>query len=139
MTRENGAQNKLGLGGEQSGHIIFLDYNTTGDGILTALQLVQAIKEEGKTIDELVADIADWPQILINVKVSNDKKNSWNKNEAIVSFIADKEKEMAGKGRVLVRTSGTEPLVRVMVEGEKKETVDRVAAEIAEVVKKELA
>lgn len=127
------------LGGEQSGHIIFLDHNTTGDGILTALQLVQAIKEEGKTVDELVADIVDWPQILINVKVANDKKNTWNQNQAIVSFIADKEKEMAGKGRVLVRTSGTEPLVRVMVEGEDKSTVDRVAAEIAEVVKRELA
>lgn len=129
----------LNLGGEQSGHIILLDYNTTGDGLLTALQLVQAVKKSGKTIEELVSDIEQWPQKLVNVRVAKDKKNTWNDNETITEFIRMKEKEMSGTGRVLVRTSGTEPLIRVMVEGKDSATVDKVAEEIAVVVKKELA
>jgi phosphoglucosamine mutase len=132
--RENG----LNLGGEQSGHIIMSDYNTTGDGVLVSLKLVEALRDCGKYIDELVSEIKDWPQILINVRVHRDKKNTWNKNEAINKIIEEKTKEMDGKGRVLVRTSGTEPLVRVMVEGVDKEQVDSVAKEIAEVVEKEL-
>lgn len=128
----------LNLGGEQSGHIIFLDYNTTGDGVLTALQLVQTMKEENKTLEELASEIEKWPQKLVNVKVSNDKKNDWDKMHGLINYIEKKEEELAGKGRVLVRTSGTEPLIRVMVEGSNAEIVDSIADDIAEKIKKEL-
>lgn len=127
------------IGGEQSGHIILLEYATTGDGVLTSLKLVEALRDEKKYLDEMVGDIKDWPQKLVNVIVDNSKKNIWNQNKNITDFIAQKEKEMEGLGRVLVRTSGTEPLVRVMVEGKEMEMVERVVNEIAEVVKKELA
>lgn len=127
------------IGGEQSGHIIMLDYNTTGDGVLSALQLVAALKEEGKTLDELVKGIEDWPQELINIKVAKDKKNTWNKNEKLVNFIKEKEEEMTGNGRVLVRTSGTEALIRVMVEGKYQEQVSKIVKEIADLVQKELS
>ena len=129
----------LNLGGEQSGHIILLDYNTTGDGLLTALQLVQAVKKSGKSIEELVSNIAQWPQRLVNIRVSKEKKDTWKDNETIVELIRIKEEEMSGSGRVLVRTSGTEPLVRVMVEGKDLDTVNKVAEEIALVVEKELS
>lgn len=128
----------LNLGGEQSGHIIMLDYNTTGDGVLTSLHLVQAIRESGRSLDDLVKDIKDWPQELINVNVDNNKKNLWSSNNVITNFIEEKEVEMNGFGRVLVRTSGTEPIVRVMTEGSDEDMVKRVAEEIAEIVEKEL-
>lgn len=126
------------LGGEQSGHIILLDYSTTGDGVLSSLKLVEALRDSGKSLDENVKAIVDWPQEMINVNVSKEKKNQWDKNEAITSLIQEKEIEMAGKGRILVRTSGTEPLIRVMVEGEEKDVVSKVVREIAEKVKSEL-
>ena len=129
----------LNIGGEQSGHIILLDYGTTGDGIQSSLKLVEVVRDSGKTLDELVGLIPEWPQVLINVRVDNVKKNLWNKNENIVSFIEKKEELMGNEGRVLVRTSGTEPIVRVMVEGRDAENVKVIAEEIAEVVKKELA
>lgn len=126
------------IGGEQSGHIILSEYGTTGDGVLTSIKLVEAIRDIGKPLDEIVSEIVDWPQVLINVKVDNKKKNEWNKNENIVKFIEKKENEMSGLGRVLVRTSGTEPIVRVMVEGKDSKMVNDVANEIVEVVKLEL-
>ncbi|MCF2626422.1 phosphoglucosamine mutase [Fusobacterium perfoetens] len=129
----------LNIGGEQSGHIILLDYGTTGDGIQSSLKLVEVVRDSGKTLDELVGLIPEWPQVLINVRVDNVKKNLWDKNENITSFIKEKEKFMGNEGRVLVRTSGTEPIVRVMVEGKNAESVKAIAEEIAEVVKKELA
>lgn len=129
----------LNIGGEQSGHIILLDYGTTGDGIQSSLKLVEVIRDSGKTLDELVGMIPEWPQVLINVRVDNVKKNLWNKNEQVVSFINKKEEEMGDEGRVLVRTSGTEPIVRVMVEGKDADAVKSIAEEIAEVVRKELA
>lgn len=129
----------VAIGGEQSGHIILLQYATTGDGVLTSLKLVEALRDEKKYLDEMVGDIKDWPQKLVNVVVDNSKKNIWNQNKNITDFIAQKEKEMEGLGRVLVRTSGTEPLVRVMVEGKEMDMVEKVVNEIAEVVKKELA
>ncbi|MGX6590894.1 phosphoglucosamine mutase [Cetobacterium ceti] len=134
MMKNEGAN----LGGEQSGHIILLDHGTTGDGVLTSLKLVEALRDCGKTIDELVNEIKDWPQILKNVRVDNIKKNLWNKNENIVKFIEKKEEEMKGLGRVLVRTSGTEPIVRVMVEGKDNQVVERVVEEIAKIVADEL-
>lgn len=127
------------IGGEQSGHIIMLRYATTGDGVLTSLKLVEALRDEKKYLDEMIVDIKDWPQQLINVRVDNKKKNLWNQNKNITDFISLKEEEMKNLGRVLVRTSGTEPLVRVMVEGNDLAMVERVASEIAKVVEKELA
>lgn len=132
-------EHNVTIGGEQSGHIILLQYATTGDGVLTSLKLVEALRDEKKYLDEMIGDIKDWPQKLVNVVVDNNKKNIWNKNKNITDFIAQKEKEMEGLGRVLVRTSGTEPLVRVMVEGKEMNMVEKVVNEIAEVVKKELA
>ena len=132
-------EHDVAIGGEQSGHIILLQYATTGDGVLTSLKLVEALRDEKKYLDEMVGDIKDWPQKLVNVVVDNSKKNIWNQNKNITDFIAQKEQEMEGLGRVLVRTSGTEPLVRVMVEGKEIEMVERVVNEIAEVVKRELA
>ena len=132
-------EHNVAIGGEQSGHIILLQYATTGDGVLTSLKLVEALRDEKKYLDEMIGDIKDWPQKLVNVVVDNNKKNIWNKNKNITNFIAQKEKEMEGLGRVLVRTSGTEPLVRVMVEGKEMNMVEKVVNEIAEVVKKELA
>lgn len=132
-------EHDVAIGGEQSGHIILLQYATTGDGVLTSLKLVEALRDERKYLDEMVGDIKDWPQKLVNVVVDNSKKNIWNQNKNITDFIAQKEQEMEGLGRVLVRTSGTEPLVRVMVEGKEIEMVERVVNEIAEVVKRELA
>lgn len=132
-------EHNIAIGGEQSGHIILLQYATTGDGVLTSLKLVEALRDEKKYLDEMVGDIKDWPQKLVNVVVDNSKKNIWNQNKNITDFIAQKEKEMEGLGRVLVRTSGTEPLVRVMVEGKEMDMVEKVVNEIAEVVKKELA
>ena len=117
---------EVGIGGEQSGHIILLDYATTGDGVLTSLKLVEALRDEKKHLDDMVEDIKDWPQKLVNVVVDNKKKNIWNQNKNITDFIAIKEKEMEGLGRVLVRTSGTEPLVRVMVEGKDMAMVEKV-------------
>ena len=127
------------IGGEQSGHIIMLRYATTGDGVLTSLKLVEALRDEKKYLDEMIVDIKDWPQQLINVRVDNKKKNLWNQNKNITDFISLKEEEMKNLGRVFVRTSGTEPLVRVMVEGNDLAMVERVASEIAKVVEKELA
>lgn len=132
-------QQSVAIGGEQSGHIILLQYATTGDGVLTSLKLVEALRDEKKYLDEMIKDIKDWPQKLVNVVVDNKKKNIWNQNKNIVDFIALKEKEMEGLGRVLVRTSGTEPLVRVMVEGKETAMVEKVVNEIVDVVKKELA
>lgn len=124
------------LGGEQSGHIVFLDFNTTGDGMLTSLQLLHIMKETGKKLSELVADVQDYPQELVNVKVA-DKKAALN-NPAVKAIIDTVEKEMSGDGRVLVRPSGTEPLLRVMAEAPTKEAVKAYVDRIAAVVKQEV-
>lgn len=131
--------NGANIGGEQSGHIILLDYSTTGDGVLSSIKLVEALRDSQTKIDEKVAEVQDWPQEMINVRVAREKKATWAKNETITSFIAEKEKEMPGTGRILVRTSGTEPIIRVMVEGKEANIVSRVVREIAEVVERELA
>lgn len=128
----------LNLGGEQSGHILLWDYSTTGDGVLTSLKLVEALRDGGYSLDEKMEEIKDWPQEMINVRVHRDKKSTWAENRTITKFIEDKEEEMTGLGRVLVRTSGTEPIIRVMVEGKDAEMVSRVVREIAAVVEKEL-
>ena len=126
------------LGGEQSGHIILLDYNPTGDGILTSLMLIQAILEEDKKASELNEIVKLYPQVLINAKVNADKKYDYDKNEEIKQAIEKLEKEFAGNGRVLIRPSGTEPLVRVMIEGEEQEYITKKAKEIADLIEKNL-
>lgn len=122
------------LGGEQSGHIIFLEHNTTGDGILSALQLVYNIKNEAVSASTLLDDFKKYPQELINVKVKD--KKAWESNPVIRNAITNAEKELEGNGRILVRPSGTENLVRVMVEGEEVNLVRRLAYSIAGEIKK---
>ncbi len=131
-------KNGYNLGGEQSGHIIFLDYNPTGDGILTSLMLIQTILEENKKASELASIIKLYPQILINAKVNANKKYDYDKDEEIQKAIENVEKEFAGNGRVLIRPSGTEPLVRVMIEGENQEYITKRAKEIAELLERKL-
>ena len=126
------------LGGEQSGHVILLDYNPTGDGILTSLMLIQTILEENKTASELASIIKLYPQVLINAKVNADKKYDYEKDADIKKAIEDVEKEFAGNGRVVIRPSGTEPLVRVMIEGEDQEYITKRAKEIADLIEKKL-
>ena len=126
------------LGGEQSGHIILLDYNPTGDGILTSLMLIKSILEEGKKASELASIIKLYPQVLINAKVNSDKKYDYDKDAEIKEAIEKLEKEFAGNGRVLIRASGTEPLVRVMIEGEDQEYITKKAREIADLIESKL-
>ena len=126
------------IGGEQSGHIILKDYATTGDGVLSSLKLVEVIRNTGKDLHELVSTIKDAPQTLINVKVDNSKKNTWDINEAIMSFINDANQKYKDEVRILVRKSGTEPLIRVMTEGDNKQLVHKLAEDIAQLIEKEL-
>ena len=126
------------LGGEQSGHVILLDYNPTGDGILTSIMLILSILEEGKKASELSSIVKLYPQILINSKVSSDKKYDYDKDPEIKEAIEKLEKEFAGNGRVLIRPSGTEPLVRVMIEGENQEYITKKAEEIAKLIERKL-
>lgn len=126
------------LGGEQSGHVILLDYNPTGDGILTSLMLIKSILEENKKASELGDNIRLYPQVLVNAKVNSNKKNDYDKDVEIKEAIEKLEKEFAGNGRVLIRPSGTEPLVRVMIEGEKQDYITKKAHEIADLISKKL-
>ena len=126
------------LGGEQSGHIILLDYNPTGDGILTSLMLIQTMLEENKKASELASIVKLYPQVLINAKVSSEKKYDYEKNEDIKQAIQKLEEEFAGNGRVLIRPSGTEPLVRVMIEGENQEYITKKAQEIVNLIEEKL-
>ena len=126
------------IGGEQSGHIIFLDYATTGDGQLTAVQLITMMNEVKTSLSLLTAGIEDYPQLLVNVKITEAGKNKWDKNEAILAAIKEAETAMGDSGRVLVRESGTEPLVRVMLEGKNPEDVDYWTNKIADVVREQL-
>ncbi|MDR3156763.1 MAG: phosphoglucosamine mutase [Lactobacillales bacterium] len=126
------------FGGEQSGHIILLDLNTTGDGILSGIQLLNVMKKAGKKLSELVSEIAIYPQKLVNVKVENGTKNHAVKVPAIREIIEKIKAEMNGNGRILVRPSGTEALLRVMAEAESQEKVDYYVDAIANVVRKEI-
>ena len=126
------------LGGEQSGHVILLDYNPTGDGILTSLMLIKTILEEGKNASELGDEIKLYPQVLVNAKVNSEKKYDYKDNKEIKDAIEKLEKEFAGNGRVLIRPSGTEPLVRVMIEGEEQEYITKKAEEIAKLIEEKL-
>ena len=122
------------VGGEQSGHIIFLDYTTTGDGILSSLQVLKAIIESGKTASELAEEIEIFPQVLVNAKVKNKNKEVFHKDDEVVAKIAEVEEKLAGEGRVLIRPSGTEPLVRVMIEGADSARILAMAEELSDLI-----
>ncbi|MBE5905418.1 MAG: phosphoglucosamine mutase [Lachnospiraceae bacterium] len=122
------------LGGEQSGHIIFLDENTTGDGLLSALHLLQVMVESGKPLSELASVMEVLPQALVNAHVPNSIKHKFMEYRAIAQAIDDLEKKFAGEGRVLIRPSGTEPLVRVMIEGKNQEEIEKEARKLADLI-----
>lgn len=126
------------LGGEQSGHVIIMDYNTTGDGQLTAIQLTKVMKETGKSLSELAAEVTIYPQKLVNIRVENSMKERAMEVPAIANIIAKMEDEMAGNGRILVRPSGTEPLLRVMAEAPTDAEVDYYVDTITDVVRTEI-
>lgn len=132
---ENMLKNGYKIGGEQSGHIIFTDFSTTGDGLITALQVLSSLKRSGRKASDLTALMTTYPQLLVNVKVAT--KEGWETNEAIKKAIAAGDEELGENGRILVRPSGTEPLIRVMAEGPGQEQLDRICHAIADVVKKE--
>ncbi|MNS86834.1 Phosphoglucosamine mutase [compost metagenome] len=126
------------LGGEQSGHVILLDYNPTGDGILTSLMLILAMLEFKQTASELSSILQKYPQVLINAKVESSKKYDYESDNDIKKAIEELEKEFDGNGRVLIRPSGTEPLVRVMIEGEDLSYIEKRAREIADLIENKL-
>ncbi|NLJ40123.1 MAG: phosphoglucosamine mutase [Clostridiales bacterium] len=122
------------LGGEQSGHIIFLDHNTTGDGILTALQIMAVIKRENKTLSELAKVMEKYPQVLVNARVSDENKRDYVQDPEIQKEIKAIENRFKGEGRVLIRPSGTEPLVRIMIEGKDQREIEEYAVRLAEMI-----
>ena len=136
---ENMLNNHHNIGGEQSGHIIFLDHSTTGDGQLSALMLLNVIKNSGKSLSALAAEMQVYPQVLVNVTVTAEGKAAYSSDKVIQEKIEAVEKQLGDDGRVLVRLSGTEPLIRVMLEGKDLEVITTLANEIAAVVKERLS
>jgi phosphoglucosamine mutase len=126
------------LGGEQSGHIIFLDYNTTGDGILTALQLLSILKRERKSLSQLASAMEKYPQVLINARVNESRKGEFDKDPEIQKEIRTIEDRFKGRGRVLIRPSGTEPLIRVMIEGKDQAEIEEYAVGLARLIEERL-
>ena len=122
------------LGGEQSGHVIFLDENTTGDGLLSALHLLEVVVETGKPLSELAKVMEVMPQALVNAKVPNHKKENYMDYPEIAEAIEELNKKFDGAGRVLIRPSGTEPLVRVMIEGKDQTMIEAEAKKLAELI-----
>jgi phosphoglucosamine mutase len=127
-------QNKLTLGGEQSGHVLFLDKAPTGDGLLTALQTLAAVRKSGKALETWMDDIPLYPQTLLNVKVPADKKKTLQDHPKVVEAVKNAEATLGGKGRINLRPSGTEALIRVMVEGEDQSQIEQLAKTVAAVV-----
>ncbi|MNX94282.1 Phosphoglucosamine mutase [compost metagenome] len=125
------------IGGEQSGHLIFLDDNTTGDGLNSALRLLSALKAAGRPLSELSAKMTDYPQVLKNVRLASTQ--GWQQNKAIAQAISEADAELAGQGRLLVRASGTEPLIRVMVEGKDDAQIHALCDRLIGVISAELA
>ena len=123
------------LGGEQSGHIILLDYNPTGDGILTSLMLIQIMLEKQEKLSDLCKVVKKYPQVLINVRVNNDKKKNYETDEEIQNAVKELQEEFKDNGRVLVRASGTEPIIRVMIEGEDQADIEEKAQKLANLIK----
>lgn len=135
---ENMLEHGYSIGGEQSGHIIFLDYATTGDGQLSAIQLLRVLAQTGKKLQTLADEMEVYPQVLINVRVSNYGRVRFADDKEIKNAIASAEEELGDTGRVLVRVSGTEPLVRVMLEGKDQQKIRELGESIAEVVRERL-
>ena len=132
---ENMLANGYNLGGEQSGHVIFSEFSTTGDGLITGLQVLSSVKRSGKKASALSSLMKSYPQLLVNMRVAT--KDGWEENEAIAQSIAEGNQELGDSGRILVRASGTEPLIRVMAEGPDQQQLDVICHRIAAVVKKE--
>ena len=122
------------LGGEQSGHVIFLDSNTTGDGIMTAINLLNVMISTEKPLSELAKCMKTYPQVIVNAKVTNERKATYNDDVVVSKAILELEKVFEGNGRVVIRPSGTEPLVRVMIEGDNQEFIEKKAHEIAKLI-----
>lgn len=135
---ENMHENGYGIGGEQSGHIIFLQYATTGDGQLSAIQLLSVLKDTGKNLKDLADEMEVYPQVLINVRVSNFGKAQFPKDKEVQNAIMQVEEELGNNGRILVRLSGTEPLVRVMLEGKDLDKINELGESVAQVVRERL-
>ena len=135
---ENMLANNYSLGGEQSGHVIFLDYNTTGDGLITALQLLTVIVESKQSLSRLARIMEVLPQALYGAHVSDARKYDYDKDETILAAIAALEKKYEGRGRVLVRASGTEPIVRVMIEGPDQHEMDQDVYDLAKLIERRL-
>lgn len=128
--------NGYNLGGEQSGHVIISDYHNTGDGMLTGLHLLYVMKDTGKSLSELLSDFKEYPQRLINVPVEN--KKDWKEHKRITEAIEKVEKELSDEGRIFVRPSGTQSLLRVMTEAPTQELADKYCEEVAKVVEEEM-
>ncbi len=124
------------IGGEKSGHIVFAKHSTTGDGMITALQVISIMLETGKKLSELADQMQEYPQLLVNVPVST--KDNWDSDQVILAAIADAEEKLKGRGRVLVRPSGTEKLIRVMAEGPDQDELDKLVGNIVEAVRKRI-
>lgn len=131
-------KNGYNLGGEQSGHVICLDYNPTGDGILTSILLIRAMLEQNKTASEISSIMKAYPQVLVNARIANDKKDEYKNDPEIKQAIEALENEFSGNGRVLIRASGTEPLIRVMIEGENQEYIKEKATKLAKLIEEKL-
>ncbi len=131
---ENMVENGYSIGGEQSGHIIFLKYATTGDGQLSAIQLLAVVKDTGKTLKDLADEMEVYPQVLINVRVSKFGKAQFNKDKEVQNAIKKVEEKLGDEGRILVRISGTEPLIRVMLEGKDYEQIKELGETVASVI-----
>ncbi len=135
---ENMVANGYSIGGEQSGHIIFLEFATTGDGQLSAIQLLSVVKDTGKTLKELSSEMDVYPQVLINIRVSNFGKAQFPKDKEVQNAIKQVEEKLGNDGRILVRLSGTEPLVRVMLEGKGLDKITELGESVAQVVRERL-
>ena len=133
---ENMLENGYNLGGEQSGHVIFLDDNTTGDGLLSALHLLKVMVDTKEKLSELAKIMEVLPQALVNAKVPNHKKEHYMEYAEIADAIGELEKKFNGEGRVLIRPSGTEPMVRVMIEGKDQKAIEEEAKKLAELITK---
>lgn len=135
---ESMLENDYSLGGEQSGHVIFLDYGTTGDGQLTGAQLLSIVKRSGKKLSELASIMQRYPQVLINVKVATEKKDKYFTDKTIKAEVEKVKEQLRHRGRILVRPSGTEPLIRVMLEGEDYKEISDLANNVAELIRERL-
>ncbi len=131
-------KNGYNLGGEQSGHIIMLDYNPTGDGILTSLMLIQILLEKNMPVSSLCDIMQVYPQVLVNAKVDGSKKNDYEKDKDIQNMVEELEREFSSEGRVIIRPSGTEPLIRVMIEGKDIEKITKAANKLATLIEDKL-